>query len=207
MKKWLLPLGSLTAIAIGVVVALAVAGVFDRDGTSGDGAVAEADDAGEGTDVAGVCVEGVPDCVDMIVDGDGETGDGPAGACLVGETECNDMPDSAGDVDPDEPVVSDPGTSDGSVNRTECTDTSDACLERAVQLAIADLQERLAIDAESIEIGDSAFQEWSNACLNAAGPGEVCAEVITPGFVVVLAAEGNDYEYHTDLNGNVRLAE
>ncbi len=30
-------------------------------------------------------------------------------------------------------------------------------------------------------------------------------EVITPGFVIDVELEGSHYEYHTGLNGNVRL--
>ncbi len=55
-------------------------------------------------------------------------------------------------------------------------------------------------------IESAAFQEWSNSCLDAAAEGEACAEVITPGFVIVIEVEGTSYEYHTDLNGNLRLA-
>jgi hypothetical protein len=35
----------------------------------------------------------------------------------------------------------------------------------------------------------------------------VCAQVVTPGYRVLLSAEGRRYEYHTDLETAVRLAE
>ncbi|MEX2245251.1 MAG: hypothetical protein WEC75_01060 [Dehalococcoidia bacterium] len=45
--------------------------------------------------------------------------------------------------------------------------------------------------------------EWPDACLGAAEAGEVCAEVITSGYRVVI---GNT-TYHTDLSGeNIRVA-
>lgn len=86
MKKWMLPIGSVAAVAIAVVAVLAVVGVFDSDDASSDEA--------EG-DALGVCVEGVEDCVDTIVDGDLAPDDEGADGgfeqtCLVGTEDCND---------------------------------------------------------------------------------------------------------------------
>ena len=60
LNKWPIALGSLTAAVIGVVVALAVAGIFDSDSAArpGDGGQAES---------AALCVEGVEDCQDTVV--------------------------------------------------------------------------------------------------------------------------------------------
>ena len=51
-------------------------------------------------------------------------------------------------------------------------------------------------------------QEWPDACLGLAGPEEQCAQVITPGFevVLVLLDAGSHYTYRTDSATNVRLA-
>jgi hypothetical protein len=46
--------------------------------------------------------------------------------------------------------------------------------------------------------------EWPDACLGAAGDDEVCAEVVTPGFRIVLLARGGEHVYRSDLKGNVR---
>jgi hypothetical protein len=48
--------------------------------------------------------------------------------------------------------------------------------------------------------------EWPDACLGAADEHEVCAEVVTPGFRIVLEARGSEHVYHSDLQGNVRRA-
>lgn len=42
---------------------------------------------------------------------------------------------------------------------------------------------------------------WSNACLGVTSPGLVCAEVITPGFRIVLEAQGAKYEFHANQDG------
>ena len=73
MNKWPIALGSLSAIVVAVVAALAVAGVFD--GGSGD-----SPGDGEQADSAALCIEGAEDCEDTIVipgDGDEDGDDAP----------------------------------------------------------------------------------------------------------------------------------
>lgn len=49
--------------------------------------------------------------------------------------------------------------------------------------------------------------EWPDSCLGAARPDEVCAQVITPGYRIVVRRDGKQLEYHTELNGGARLVE
>lgn len=39
--------------------------------------------------------------------------------------------------------------------------------------------------------------EWPDACMGLAKPGEVCAQVVTPGYAVVVERAGQRTEYHT----------
>jgi hypothetical protein len=64
----------------------------------------------------------------------------------------------------------------------------------------------LGVSAETIEIISVEREEWSDACLGLAEPGEMCAQVITPGWLVVLEADGEQYVARTDHTGeNVRI--
>jgi hypothetical protein len=45
---------------------------------------------------------------------------------------------------------------------------------------------------------------WPDACLDAAEPGEICAQVVTPGYRIIIERGGQRVEYHADLRGNVR---
>jgi hypothetical protein len=45
--------------------------------------------------------------------------------------------------------------------------------------------------------------DWPDACLGVTRPEVMCAQVITPGFRIVLAAQGREYEYHTNADGSV----
>lgn len=49
--------------------------------------------------------------------------------------------------------------------------------------------------------------EWSEASLGCPQPGMLDAQVITPGFLVVLEATGEQYKYHTDVGRLVLLCE
>ncbi len=43
--------------------------------------------------------------------------------------------------------------------------------------------------------------DWSDASLGCPEPGQVYAQVITPGYRVLLEAAGKEYEVHTDQIG------
>jgi hypothetical protein len=45
--------------------------------------------------------------------------------------------------------------------------------------------------------------EWPDGCLGVQRPNVACIQVITPGFRIVLEADGARYEYHTDADGSV----
>lgn len=78
-----------------------------------------------------------------------------------------------------------------------------------VRTAIDDLAQRLGIDAAEIAVASVEPREWPNSCLGAAAKGELCAQVITPGYLVLLEAIFEDgfhsYQYHTDHGTSIRL--
>jgi len=49
--------------------------------------------------------------------------------------------------------------------------------------------------------------EWSDASLGCPKPGFAYAQVITPGYRIVLTAGQQQYEYHTDKSRAVVLCE
>jgi hypothetical protein len=48
-------------------------------------------------------------------------------------------------------------------------------------------------------------QQWSDTSLGCPQEGFMYAQVITPGYLIVLEAQGQTYEYHTDTQANVVL--
>lgn len=77
----------------------------------------------------------------------------------------------------------------------------------AVDAATKALATKLSVDAGAITVASSEAVEWPDSCLGVQDPNTMCAQVITPGYKVVLSANGQQYEYHTDASGaNVVLA-
>lgn len=80
-------------------------------------------------------------------------------------------------------------------------------LPGAVLSAQQVLAAQLGISLQEIRILSYERVDWPDACLGIQTPGLMCAQVITPGFRVLLEAEGKRYQFHTDLSGSdVRLA-
>jgi hypothetical protein len=66
---------------------------------------------------------------------------------------------------------------------------------------------QLGVDAIRLQIQDLQQVEWPDACLGLAQPDEMCAEVITPGYRLIVTADGRQYQVHTDVTGqNIRVA-
>ena len=63
------------------------------------------------------------------------------------------------------------------------------------------LAEQLHVDVDTISVISTEKVEWPDACLGVKPAGTMCAQVITSGYRIILDAQGQRYEYHTDLNG------
>jgi len=80
--------------------------------------------------------------------------------------------------------------------------------EQVVRLAVEDLAQRLSLSSEeTIRLVSVEAVDWPDASLGCPQPGMMYAQVITPGFRVVLEAEGKEYAYHTDAGRFVVLCE
>ena len=65
-----------------------------------------------------------------------------------------------------------------------------------VELAIADLTERLAVGPDEIAVQSVEPTEFPDASLGIPEQGKVYAQVITPGYVIRLVVDDAVYEYH-----------
>ncbi|MCX6081830.1 MAG: hypothetical protein NTW32_20070 [Chloroflexi bacterium] len=71
-----------------------------------------------------------------------------------------------------------------------------AGLEKMVETARLDLAERISVPVSAISLLQAGPVNWSNAGLGCPDPGMVYAEVITPGYQVILRSGDKQYEYH-----------
>lgn len=68
----------------------------------------------------------------------------------------------------------------------------------AADLAIANLSGRLDVPVEEIATSSIEAVRWPDASLGCPQPGMMYAQVVTPGYIVILSADGATYVYHTD---------
>ena len=64
------------------------------------------------------------------------------------------------------------------------------------------LAQQLGLATDEIEIVRFERVEWPNGCLGVEKPDQMCTEAIVPGWLVILSANGQEYEFHTDDTGN-----
>jgi len=73
--------------------------------------------------------------------------------------------------------------------------------ETAIALATENLAERLGVAVEKIAVLGVEAVEWSDTSLGCPQPGKMYAQVITPGYRIILKVGGEQYEYHSDREG------
>lgn len=73
--------------------------------------------------------------------------------------------------------------------------------DQAVAAAKTSLAEELGVTADQIEVTTIEPVEWPDASLGCPKPGKAYAQVITPGYRIVLEIDGKEYELHTDESG------
>lgn len=75
--------------------------------------------------------------------------------------------------------------------------------QRAFEAVREDLARQLGLDPLAILLVETVPIDWPDGCLGLPTAGESCAQVLTPGFRLVVDAGGKPYEYRTDRNGSI----
>jgi hypothetical protein len=74
-----------------------------------------------------------------------------------------------------------------------------------VELAEIDLAKRLGATADQVQTISVTPIEWPDTSLGCPQPGQMYAQVVTPGFLLVLQSKDKAYPYHTDRRDNLIL--
>jgi hypothetical protein len=118
--------------------------------------------------------------------------------CTDPDTPVTNEPGQPGGVDPGESPIIEPGEA--------CTlQYPNECAGKAA--SVADLAARLDVSEDAITVVSVERVDWPDACLGVSQPDVACAEVITTGYRIILEANGQKYEYHTDGGSRVLLVE
>jgi hypothetical protein len=73
--------------------------------------------------------------------------------------------------------------------------------QRVIDVAVADAAARLGAPATQLRVETVQQREWGDSSLGCPQPGSFYAQVITPGYLVVISGGGKRLEYHTDTRG------
>lgn len=65
------------------------------------------------------------------------------------------------------------------------------------------LSKQLKITPEKIQVAGVEAVEWPDACLGLSEPDELCAQVITSGYRILLQIDLVQYEFHSNTDGTV----
>jgi len=71
----------------------------------------------------------------------------------------------------------------------------------AVASVVADAASQLGVPVADITVDYLEARDWNDSCLGLPNGNDACADVVTPGYLVVLR---NGFRYRTDRQGNVR---
>ena len=73
--------------------------------------------------------------------------------------------------------------------------------QQAVDAAMALAVGHQGVPRDQLRLVRVERRQWSDASLGCPAPDMMYAQVITPGYLVVLSGGGRDVEYHTDTRG------
>ena len=73
-----------------------------------------------------------------------------------------------------------------------------AALRDISQLARRDLAARLKLPEDAVHVTSTQPRNWPDASLGCPKPDTMYAQVVTPGFLIELEANGKMYRYHSD---------
>lgn len=79
--------------------------------------------------------------------------------------------------------------------------------EKYVDIAKRELADLLTIPVDQITLLDVRGTTWPNEALGCPTPGKVYTQVHIPGHRIRLETDGQEYIFHTDLNGRVILCQ
>ncbi|NLG28473.1 MAG: hypothetical protein GX557_11220, partial [Chloroflexi bacterium] len=74
--------------------------------------------------------------------------------------------------------------------------------DRAAQARVA-LAAKLGVPVDAIDTVRVEAVTWPDACLGLARDGQMCAQVLTPGYRLEFVVNGVSYEYRSDRRGNL----
>lgn len=76
-------------------------------------------------------------------------------------------------------------------------------LPQPVLLAVEAVAMEAGVDPSDVRILSFAERAWPSTALGCPQPGFSYAQVVTPGYQIILQAGGQEYEFHSNMTSNV----
>lgn len=108
---------------------------------------------------------------------------------------------------PSAPTSAPAPTEETSMSPTASGEAAGGSAAAMTELAKQDLVTRASVEASKITIISTQETEWNNSSLGCPKPDMAYMQVITPGYLIMLEADGKTYEYHADRQRTVILCE
>jgi hypothetical protein len=83
----------------------------------------------------------------------------------------------------------------------------DAAAQAARDAALRDASTHLGVNASDLRVERIEPRQWPDASLGCPRPGVLYAQVVTPGYLLVISGGSKTLEYHTDERGRVALCQ
>ena len=81
--------------------------------------------------------------------------------------------------------------------------TPSSKLEKLAEMAKKNLAKRLSISYSQIDLINAQEVIWPDSSLGCPQPGMAYADVLTPGYLIILNTTGQDYDYHAGKNSEI----
>lgn len=70
-------------------------------------------------------------------------------------------------------------------------------------VVLNDISQRTSRDIAAFRITEAEEHTWSDSCLGLSEPDEFCAQMLTPGWQVIVTDGKQEWVYRTDSSGNL----
>jgi hypothetical protein len=84
---------------------------------------------------------------------------------------------------------------------------NNADAQAAIQAAVSAAAGRLSVAPADVHVDQVEAREWGDTSLGCPRPGQMYAQVVTPGFLVIVSAGNKVLEYHSSTRGETVLCQ
>jgi hypothetical protein len=124
-----------------------------------------------------------------------------AGTLLVSACGANTLPATP---TPALPVLSPPATASTVANSLPGSNAQ-ADPAEAVDAAVQAAATHLGVGRDQLSVERVEAHQWPDSSLGCPQPGQLYSQIVTPGYLIVIAAGNKRLEYHTDNRAGVTL--